>query len=87
MQVWANTASQAAFLEFALAAPPDVFGFEGAAQRLAPLEGLAAGRSSTGTANQGWLCLDLLHLLPRLEVCAFVLLVLQKSTSTQHSQA
>ena len=88
MQVWTNAASQAAFLEFALTAPPDVFSFEGAAQRLDPLEGLAAGRSSTGTANQGWLCLDLLRLLPLLEVCPLVLAMLQcNNSSKQHRQA
>lgn len=38
-----------------------------AAWRLAPVEGLAGGKSPLGTPNQAWLCLDLYSLLMRLD--------------------
>ena len=50
-----------AFLRYATAAPPEVFSFEAAARKLAPVEGLPAG-----TPNQAWLALDLLGMLMRL---------------------
>ena len=64
---WANAGGQLAFLRWAAAAPPDVFSFEGAPRRLAPVEGLAGGRSPLGTPNQAWLCLDLYAALARLD--------------------
>lgn len=47
--------------------PAQVLSFEGAPQRLAPVEGLAGGRSPVGTPNQAWLCLDLYAALARLD--------------------
>ena len=57
---------QVAFLRFATAAPPEVFSFENAAQKLPPVEGLPGGALATGTPNQAWLALDLLSLLAHL---------------------
>jgi hypothetical protein len=66
-RAWAHAPGQLAFLRWATAAPPEVFSFEGVPRRLAPLEGLAAGRSSVGTPNQAWLALDLYAALARLD--------------------
>ena len=44
-----------------------VLSWEGAPRRLAPVEGLAGGRSPVGTPNQAWLCLDLYAALARLD--------------------
>ena len=65
-KLWSNGQGQLSFLRHAVTAPPDVFTFEHAPQKVAPLEGLAGGKSPVGLPNQAWLCLDLLDTLSRL---------------------
>ena len=54
-------------LKAACLRPAQVLSWEGAPRRLAPVEGLAGGRSPVGTPNQAWLCLDLYAALARLD--------------------
>lgn len=49
--VWKNAPGQIAFLRFASAAPPEVFSFEGAQRKLAPVEGLQVPVASASPAD------------------------------------
>lgn len=60
---WKNAPGQLSLIRQAAAAPPEVFSFEHAPKRAAPVEGLHGGKSPLGTPNQAWLCLDLLQTL------------------------
>lgn len=60
---WRNVGGQLTLIRQAVSAPPDVFSFESLERKLQPVEGLAGGRSATGTPNQAWLSLDLLEVL------------------------
>jgi CCR4-NOT transcription complex subunit 1 len=63
---WSNVGGQIAFLRYATAAPPQVFSFEHAQNKLAPVEGLQGAKSPMGTPNQAWMSLDLLSTLTSL---------------------
>lgn len=65
-RLWQNSAGQLSFLRHAAVAPPDVFTFEHAPQKLAPLEVLHSGKSPVGLPNQAWLCLDLYNIVSRM---------------------
>lgn len=62
-RMWRNAMGQLSLLRQATAAPPDVYSFEGAERKLAPVEGLQGGRSSSGTPNHAWLSIDLYEVL------------------------
>lgn len=57
--LWTNAAGQLSFLKQATIAPPEVLSWASAEHRQEPLEGLHAGKSSTGTPNKCWMCLHL----------------------------
>ena len=65
-RVWQNQAGQLDFLKHAIQSPPEVFTFEHAIRQQPPLNDLKGNRSSVGTPNQAWLCLDLIEILCRL---------------------
>ena len=65
-KLWHNTQGQLSFLRHAMVAPPDVFTFEHALRKLAPLDGLHGSKSAVGLPNHAWLCLDLYDTLSRL---------------------
>lgn len=65
-QVWQNQAGQLDFLKHAIQAPPEIFTFEHAIRQQPPLNDLKGNKSSIGTPNQAWLCLDLIEVLCRL---------------------
>ncbi|MEW5319837.1 MAG: hypothetical protein WDW38_010962 [Sanguina aurantia] len=66
-RLWANTAGQVSLLQYAIAAPPEVFTFEGSEHRQAPMEALVLmNRSPIGSPNQAWLSLDLVQRLCQL---------------------
>ena len=65
-KLWRNTQGQLSFLCHAMVAPPDVFTFEHALRKLAPLDGLHGSKSAVGLPNHAWLCLDLYDTLSRL---------------------
>lgn len=53
-RLWANTAGQVSLLQYAIAAPPEVFTFEGSEHRQAPMEALVLMNRWAGTAvSQG----------------------------------
>lgn len=60
---WRNMPGQLSLLMQATSAPPEVFSFESAERKLPLVQGLAPGRSPTGSPNQAWLCRDLLEVL------------------------
>ncbi|KAJ9512568.1 hypothetical protein QJQ45_018936, partial [Haematococcus lacustris] len=62
-RLWNNHAGQLSFLRHAVNAPPELFSFELSERKLPPIEGLQGGKSPTGTPNQAWLSIDLLHIL------------------------
>jgi hypothetical protein len=64
--LWRNSSGQLSLLKHAIAAPPEIFTFEHARRKLAPLEGLHGGKSAIGLPNQAWLCLDLYDVLSRM---------------------
>lgn len=61
--LWGNTAGQMSFLSHAVFVPPEVFTFKHTPRKQAPVEGLNANKSPTGTINECWLSLDLLSTL------------------------
>lgn len=65
-RVWTHGAGQLSLLVQAVAAPPDVLSWEGSTRKIAPLEGLGAGKSPLGTPNQAWASVDLLATLAQL---------------------
>ena len=64
--MWQNSGGQLSLLRQAVTAPPEVFTFAHAENRMPPLEGLQGGKSATGVPNQCWLCLNLYNTLCRL---------------------
>lgn len=57
--LWKNAEGQLSFLRQATRAEPEVFSWAHAEKRQEPLEGLTSDRSSVGTSNSCWLCIDL----------------------------
>lgn len=62
-RIWKNKRGQVTFLKYAVDAPAEVFTFAHSTRLVPPLEGIAGGKSPTGSGNFAWLCLDLLETL------------------------
>ena len=69
--LWKNTEGQLSFLRQATRAEPEVFSWAHAGKRQEPVEGLTSDRSSMGTSNSCWLCLDLYTTLAALAASGY----------------
>lgn len=66
-RVWQHTSGQLSLLRQAVLAPPEVFTFKHAKNKVLPVEGLQGVTSSVGAPNEAWLCRQLYQVLSKLE--------------------